>query len=112
MSLVLTADAFEATRRDVKPTEMREDNAWIRSRLCDANGNPRDFDFIDYYRAYTSTKIRRTWVGSVYWTPDTITMGPWSFPDYKQGKQIGPYTMEGGWLISTDPIGYFRFPSM
>ena len=62
LSLVLTADVFEATRRGVKlkPTEMREDNAWIRSRLCDANGNPRDFDFIDYYRAYTSTKIRRT----------------------------------------------------
>ena len=82
LRLTLEAAPFNVTRTGEKVIEVREFSDWIWGRLHNsATGEPRDYDFIQYYNANCFTLHEAVCVVRYrgwFWLNEPIHLGPYS----------------------------------
>jgi hypothetical protein len=81
LKLTLAKGPFDATVAGEKLEEYRRDSEWIRSRLLDKNGNPREYDFIKYYHGPGFSEKYHTTImqyNGCFWHEPDIHIGPYS----------------------------------
>ena len=106
LKLTLKRGPFEATVAGEKKVELREDSAWIRSRLytsrqCDSMVQ---YDYIEYYQSrgfFSWCPMVRVEFVKAYWSPPNESVGP-----YSNGLKA---TFTGGcWVIRQGNVVHSR----
>ena len=60
LKLTLSKKPFEVMITGEKPIEYRRQSQWMKSRLFDKHGNPREYSYIEFVNGYGKDRPRFT----------------------------------------------------